>query len=75
MGRWVRDDAALYDLLSLVMHTPPPRITMATWPNIDAHSVETWASHEYLAASDNPVRRLPVPDSITRSVGNGEALL
>ncbi len=51
----------LRDLLSLVLKGPPSIEVMRFWTPKMREEAEEWASREHLAASDNPVKRIPKP--------------
>jgi hypothetical protein len=56
----------IHDMLSLVMENPPPAEVIASWSDEDRQEVEDWAEIEHLYASDNYIRRKPMPEVIKR---------
>jgi hypothetical protein len=56
----------IHDMLSLVMENPPPAEVIASWSDEDRQEVEDWAGIEHLYASDNYIRRKPMPEVIKR---------
>ena len=58
------DRDVLYDLMSLVIDKGklPMRSYLSMWSQKTLKQVEAWAAAEHLAASDNPVKRLPLPE-------------
>lgn len=53
--------STLRDILGLVLPRPVPIKTIKTWTCGQYLQAEEWASLEHLAASDNPVKRKPMP--------------
>jgi hypothetical protein len=58
--------SVLYDMLSLVMDNPPPPDVLATWTDEECKEVEDWAGIEHLYASDNYIKRKPMPEVLQR---------
>jgi hypothetical protein len=58
----------LSDMLSLVLGgTGIPAPVVATWTPREREEAAGWAAAEHLSASDNPVRRLEMPELVRRS--------
>lgn len=52
----------LYDLLSLVIETPPEPSDIRTWTADQRTQAERWARYQHLAASDCRVKKVTTPN-------------
>jgi hypothetical protein len=58
----------LSDMISLVANVTVPAAVIATWTPRERNEAAGWASAEHLSASDNAVKRLPLPLLVARAV-------
>lgn len=55
-----------YDLLSLVMPRPPAQRVISGWTHTEIEQAITWAANVHAKASDNPVRKKPIPEHVRK---------
>jgi hypothetical protein len=55
-------EEAVWASLVLVMQPAPSKVEITDWDMEQRREAVEWATAEHLAASDNPVQRLPMPE-------------
>lgn len=59
--------ACCYDFLALAMPRPPAQRVILAWTADQREQASDWACNVHLVASDNPLRKTPIPEHVKRA--------